>query len=140
MSAPTLCLKYGLKPSSFPGQRGQGGAAHGRLPFLGLLVSGLCSLCNSVAHLGAVLMEKFYFVHVVNLPTYKAQTGAVPWGFSPHNFSRCRLRCIYVQLVWLSSGFLLVYMWFSVHTYVCMYGLGLETQRCFPVLQVQENQ
>lgn len=51
------------------------------LPFLGLLVSGLRSCCYTVAHLEAALVEKLYFIHVMDAPAYKTQTGAVRCWF-----------------------------------------------------------
>lgn len=117
----TLCLKYSLKPNNFPGQRGQGGAACGRLPFLGLLVSGWCSHCNSVAHLEAALTEKLYFVHVTNVPAYKTQIGAVRFFFSSLFFKvsfEMYLCSTCMAFIWLSF---ILYMWFSVYTYIRMY-------------------
>lgn len=140
----TLCLKYCLKPNNFPGQRGPGGAVRGHLlPFLGLLVSGLRSCCYTVAHLEAALMEKLYFIHVMDAPAYKTQTGAVRCWFRfglfffSRNCSRCHLRCIHVQLVWLSSGFLLYYTchFLYIHIYVWFRASDAEVHSCVASLR-----
>lgn len=57
--------------------------------------------------------------------------------FFSRNCSRCHLRCIHVQLVWLSSGFLLYYTchFLYIHIYVWFRASDAEVHSCVASLR-----
>lgn len=100
-----LNIEFGFETQKFIWAEGARSSSLWLSPCPALLVRGLCICHKNRTHLEAAFMEKFLFIHVMNVPACKLQTGAAHCvGFS-HNFSRYYLRYIYVAcmaLTWLS--------------------------------------
>lgn len=92
----SLYLKWAWKWSNLPEWRGCRKAAWGDSPFLLPLPRERHGLFRWCPWWNCV-------VYLTNVPVHKTQAGAI-WCFFSQWFSRCRLRCIYVQHVCLSFG------------------------------------